>query len=137
MPATFDPSTLGTPVDVTAIAKELKKLWESTGGTQTRASLINFAVYFQGTDGFAANTELVNEFTRHHACRALLLCHEPASAESRVSAFINAHCHLTRAGAKQVCCEQVSLLFEGQTSSRIASTLFANLDSDLPLYLWW
>ena len=42
-----------------------------------------------------------------------------------------------RAGAKQICCEQISFLFEGHSESRMANTLFANLDSDLPLYLWW
>src|SRR5687768_12873151 len=67
----------------------------------------------------------------------MLNCHEPQSSEEKVSAYINAHCHLTRAGAKQICCEQVSLLFEGNTAGRIPNTLFANLDSDLPLYLWW
>jgi glucose-6-phosphate dehydrogenase assembly protein OpcA len=137
MPAASDTSELGFPVEVANISKELKKLWETSAGTQTRASLINFAVYFRGLEGSAANTEFIKEFTRQHACRAILICHEPASTDDKVSAFINAHCHLTRAGAKQICCEQVSLLFEGRTQSRIANTLFANLDSDLPLYLWW
>jgi glucose-6-phosphate dehydrogenase assembly protein OpcA len=137
MPANFDPSTLGRAVEVSQIGKELKKLWESDAGATTRASLINFAVIFRGTAGFAANVQLVAEFTSHHACRALLLCLEPDAAEDKVSAFINAHCHLTRAGAKQVCCEQIALLFAGQTQGRVANTLFANLDSDLPLYLWW
>jgi glucose-6-phosphate dehydrogenase assembly protein OpcA len=133
----IDTSALGVPVEVAQIPKELKKLWESTGGTTTRASLINFAVYFQGAAGIQPNSDLINEFTRHHACRAVLICHEPDAAEGKVSAFINAHCHLTRAGAKQICCEQISLLFEGKTAGRIPNTLFANLDSDLPLYLWW
>ena len=31
----------------------------------------------------------------------------------------------------------MSLLFEGKTSGRIANTVFANLDSDLPLVVWW
>lgn len=137
MPETLDTSALGMPVEVAAVGKELKKLWESTGGTQTRASLVNFAVYFRGLAGSADNTKFVSEFTREHACRALLICHEPEAPEDKVSAFINAHCHLTRAGAKQICCEQVSLLFEGKTAGRIANTVFANLDSDLPLYLWW
>jgi len=137
MPDNFDTSALGVPVEVGAISKELKKLWETTGGTQTRASLINFAVYFRGLAGSADNTKFISEFTRQHACRALLICHEPDATQDKVSAFINAHCHLTRAGAKQICCEQVSLLFEGKTVGRIANTVFANLDSDLPLYLWW
>jgi hypothetical protein len=59
----------GFPVEVANISKELKKLWETSGGTQTRASLINFAVYFQGLEGSAANTEFIKEFTRQHACQ--------------------------------------------------------------------
>ena len=137
MPTTIDTSTFGKPVEVGQIARELKKLWDTDGSSTTKASLINFAVYFQGADKMPANTEMVAEFTGQHACRALLLGHEPDAAEPKVSAWVNAHCHLTKAGAKQVCCEQVSLLFEGNTAGRIANTLFANLDSDLPLYLWW
>jgi glucose-6-phosphate dehydrogenase assembly protein OpcA len=137
MPLNIDTSALGFPVEVGQIAKELKKLWERSEGATTRASLINFAVYFRGASGVKANTDLIFEFTRQHACRALLICHEPESSEDKVSAWINAHCHLTRAGAKQICCEQISFLFEGKTAGRIPNTVFANLDSDLPLYLWW
>lgn len=137
MPLSIDTSALGFPVEVGQIPKELKKLWERSEGATTRASLINFAVYFRGASGVKANTDLIFEFTRQHACRALLICHEPDSTEDKVSAWINAHCHLTRAGAKQICCEQISFLFEGKTAGRIPNTLLANLDSDLPLYLWW
>lgn len=137
MPLNIDTSALGVPVEVGQIPKELKKLWEQSEGATTRASLINFAVCFHGASGIKANTEFIMEFTRQHACRALLICHEPESSEDKVSAWINAHCHLSRAGAKQICCEQISFLFEGKTAGRIPNTLFANLDSDLPLYLWW
>lgn len=137
MPGMTNISALGQPVEIGQIGRELKKLWESGAGAKTKASLINFAVYFRGVEAIDANVEMVFEFTRHHACRALLLCHEPDAPEAKVSAWINAHCHLTKAGAKQICCEQIAFLFEGNTAGRIANTLFANLDSDLPLYLWW
>src|SRR5690606_24307278 len=55
----------------------------------------------------------------------------------RVQAWINAHCHLPRAGAKQVCCEQITFVIENGSQGLVANTLYANLDSDLPLYLWW
>ncbi|MEO8352774.1 MAG: glucose-6-phosphate dehydrogenase assembly protein OpcA [Chthoniobacteraceae bacterium] len=137
MPTPIDTSLFGKPVEVSQISRELKKLWEEDAGATTRASLINFVVYFRGTDSVRENIELVSEFTRQHACRALLLCHVPDAPEPKVSAWINAHCHLTKAGAKQICCEQISFLFEGDVASRISNTLLANLDSDLPLYLWW
>lgn len=137
MPATLDTAALGMPVELGQIGREIKKLWERDAGATTRASLINFAVYCVGAEAMAANTQLIMEFTREHACRAILIGHEPASDQTQVRAWINAHCHLSRAGAKQVCCEQISFLFEGNTSSRIANIVFSNLDSDLPLYLWW
>ena len=41
----LDTSLLGQPVELNQISRELKKLWESTGGTKSRASLVNFVVY--------------------------------------------------------------------------------------------
>ena len=137
MPA-IDTAAFGQPVEIGQIGRALKKLWDADGGTTTRASLVNFAIVCRGLDAMERNTGVISEFTSQHACRALLIGIAPeGTPEPRVSAWINAHCHLTRAGAKQICCEQISFLFEGRSEGRIASTLFANLDSDLPLYLWW
>ncbi|RYD73524.1 MAG: hypothetical protein EOP84_21390, partial [Verrucomicrobiaceae bacterium] len=133
----LDTSLLGQPVELNQIPRELKKLWESTGGTKSRASLVNFVVYCEGTDALQSNTELISEFTQDHACRAILVANVPDAPEPKVQSWINAHCHLPRAGAKQVCCEQITLLIERATPKILANALFANLDSDLPLYLWW
>lgn len=133
----LDTATLGTPVEIGQISKELKKLWESSGGATTRASLINFAVYCEGEQAAGMNTELINEFTREHACRALLVIAEPDAPETRIRAWINAHCHLTKAGAKQVCCEQISFHVEGKVRRVLPNIVFSHLDSDLPLVLWW
>lgn len=127
----------GLPVEIGSIDRELKKLWESDGGTATRASLINFAIYCEGADRMEKNTRLISEFTRDHACRAILIATEPAAPEPRVYAWISAHCHVSRAGAKQVCCEQISFLLEGNSKEMIPNIVFSHLDSDLPLYLWW
>jgi len=137
MPVAIDSAPFGMEVPPAQISRELKKLWERDSGVSTRASLINFAVYCEHVEAMRQNTELIMALTRQHACRAILIGFEPNSDSSQVRAWINAHCHLSRAGAKQICCEQISFLFEGATRDRIANTLFANLDSDLPLYFWW
>jgi glucose-6-phosphate dehydrogenase assembly protein OpcA len=137
MPATFDTSRLGEPVAIGQIGRELKKLWDTGDSAPTRASLMNFAIYCRSLEALAENTELISQFTRHHACRALLICVVRDAPEPRASAWINAHCHLSRAGAKQVCCEQVSFLLEGEIKGRLTNIVFSNLDSDLPLYFWW
>ena len=49
----FDP---GVPVQIGKIEKELVRLWESSGDTKTRASLINFIVYTEDTSSLSAYT---------------------------------------------------------------------------------
>src|SRR5438094_1752103 len=137
MPETIASLGSGIPVEVGKIDRELKKLWEQDSGAATRASLINFAIYCEGAQCMEENTQLIAEFTRDHACRAILISIEPGAPEQRVQAWISAHCHISRAGAKQVCCEQITFLLEGDARGLIPNIAFSHLDSDLPLYLWW
>src|SRR5580704_18944028 len=102
MPATFDTSRLGEPVPIGQINRELKKLWDTGDGTLTRASLINLAVYCRTAEQLLKNTDLISEFTRDHACRALLICVDRKAATTNASAWINAHCHLSGGGNKHV-----------------------------------
>lgn len=127
----------GLPVEIGSIDRELKKLWQQDQGANTRASLINFAIYCEGRERMQRNTELIAEFTRNHACRALLIALDAQATERKSQAWISAHCHMSRAGAKQVCCEQITFLLEGDSKSLIPNIVFSHLDSDLPLYLWW
>lgn len=125
------------PVEVGNIDRQLKVLWEQGGESATRASLMNLAIYCEGEQAVAENTRLIADITQDHACRAILIAAQPEAPETRVEAWINAHCHVSRAGAKQVCCEQITFLLEGDVHHLIPNIVFAHLDSDLPLYLWW
>ncbi len=127
--------TAGVEVEIGKIDRELKKLWLESGGV-TRASLINLAVYC-GEQSMEANTELISKITRNHACRAILIAIDATGELKEVRAWISAHCHISRAGAKQVCSEQISFLLPKGSSSLIPNIVFSHLDSDLPLYLWW
>ena len=128
---------LGTPVEVGAINRELKKLWEDGGEVMTRASLINLAVYSEAPDSLARNTQIISAITKAHACRALVIAAHCACANDSVQAWISAHCHVSRAGSKQVCSEQLSFLLEGSFAKLLPNIVFSHLDSDLPFYLWW
>lgn len=127
---------LGEEVPLRDIDRSLKKLWESNKAL-TRASLMNLAIYAECPDSLAKNTEVIRELTREHACRALLIAVEPATGDPSVRAWITAHCQLGAGGKKSVCSEQVSFLIHGCGQTVVANTLFAHVDSDLPLTLWW
>jgi glucose-6-phosphate dehydrogenase assembly protein OpcA len=137
MPATAENYSLGLAVEIGKIDRELKKLWEQSAGAMTRASLINLAVYSEAPDSLARNTQLISQITQNHACRAIVIGADPTAKENRVEAWISAHCHISRAGNKQICSEQLSFLLEGPCTNLLPSIVFSHLDSDLPFYLWW
>lgn len=128
---------LGLPVEIGKIDRELKRLWAEGGGAKTRASLINLAVYSEAPGSLPVNTRLISEITEDHACRAIVIGADPGSKQNRVEAWLNVHCHVSRAGSKQVCSEQLSFLLEGPSARLLPNIVFSQLDSDLPLVLWW
>jgi glucose-6-phosphate dehydrogenase assembly protein OpcA len=127
---------LGEEVTIPEIPRRLKALWEDNEA-RTRASLMNFAICSERPDALAENTEIIRELTREHACRALLVAVEPAADSPSVRAWVTAHCQLGDGGHKSVCSEQLSFLIRGCGYNVVANTIFAHVDSDLPLTLWW
>src|SRR5438270_8127961 len=129
--------SLGLPVELGKIDQELKKLWREGEGAMTRTSLINLAVYSEQPASLEHNTKLIAKITENHACRAIVIAANCRAKANRVESWISAHCHLSRAGSKQICSEQLSFLLEGGCASLLPGIVFSHLDSDLPLYLWW
>lgn len=127
----------GLEVEIGKIDRELKNLWKEGEDVAMRASLMNFAILSEGVESLGKNNELISRFTRSHACRVILITIDRASETRDVHAWISAHCHLSKAGQKQVCCEQISFLMGNRARSFVPSIVFSHLDSDLPLYLWW
>src|SRR6266478_7658056 len=113
MPATAENYSLGLAVEISKIDKELKKLWAESAGAMTRASLINLAVYSEAPGSLEKNTQLIAKIAENHACRAIVIGADCQAKENRVAAWVSAHCHISRAGSKQICSDQISFLLEG------------------------
>jgi glucose-6-phosphate dehydrogenase assembly protein OpcA len=137
MPAIAENYSLGLPVEIGKIDKELKKLWQQGEGVMTRASLVNLAVYSEEPGSLEKNTQLIVKIAENHACRAIVIEADCQMKESRVEAWISAHCHVSGTGTKQICSEQLSFRLEGPCTNLLPSIVFSHLDSDLPFYLWW
>ena len=129
--------SLGIPVEIGKINQELKKLWQESEGAMTRASLINLAVYSEEPSSLEKNTQLMAKITKNHACRAIVIEADCKAKENRVDAWISTHCHVSGAGNKQVCSEQISFLLKGMCTTLLPNIVFSHLDSDLPFYVWW
>ena len=137
MPPIAETYSLGRPVEVSKIDQELKKLWQESEGSATRASLVNLAVYSEDAGSLSKNTQLMANITENHACRAIVIEADCNAKENHVEAWISAHCHVSGVGSKQVCSEQISFLLKGGCTDLLPSIVFSHLDSDLPFYLWW
>src|SRR6478752_5021345 len=137
MPAAVETYSLGAPVELGKIEQELKKLWQEGEGAMTRASLMNLAVYSEEPGSLNSNTQLMAKITENHACRAIVIEADCGAKENGVDAWISAHCHVSHVGGKQVCSEQISFLLKGGCTIQLPSIVLSNLDSDLPLCLWW
>ena len=137
MPAVTETYSLGTPIEVGKIDHELKKLWQESQGAATRASLMNLAVYSEEPGSLEKNTQLMARITENHACRAIVIEADCNAEADGVDAWISAHCHVSGAGSKQVCSEQISFRLNGGCTTQLPNIVLSNLDSDLPLYLWW
>jgi len=134
---TFDSSGLGLPVEIGRIDKELGKLWDSSDDTKTRASLINFVIHTSELASLAIDTEIISTVAAKHACRAILIFSNPAAQAPAAQAWINAHCHQTGKGERQLCSEQITFRLDGESARALPNIVFSHLDSDLPLCLWW
>jgi len=127
----------GLPVEIGRIDKELGKLWEESGDTKTRASLINLAIYTESADSMAENTEIISTIASEHACRALLILASPDAEKNEAKAWINAHCFPAGKGDRQICSEQITFKLDGESATALPNIVFSHLDSDLPLCVWW
>lgn len=125
----------GLPVEIGRIEKDLGKLWEESGESKTRASLINLAIYTESAEAVAKNTDLIAQIASEHACRAILVYANHSASTRGARAWINAHCHA--AGKREICSEQITFQLDGDSPSALTNVVFAHLDSDLPLCFWW
>lgn len=139
--------SLGTEVAVSDIDRELHRFFagEEDGGATpernspglARASLLNLAIYAEESNSSVGRlSKTIEELTREMACRAILILAEAGGAPS-VRSWVQAHCRLSGQGQKTVCTEQVSFLLSGANGNLVRNTVFAHLDSDLPLVFWW
>jgi glucose-6-phosphate dehydrogenase assembly protein OpcA len=130
-----DLDRLGLETPISRIDRALKQLWEGDEA-KTRASLINFAIYTEDSSVLSADNDLLDHVAADHACRALLILALPEAQPPRARAWIQARCRPYQ-GKQVVCSEQLSFLLEGGDAAQVQNIVFAHLDSDLPLVVWW
>jgi len=130
-----DLSRLGLEVPLARVDKALKELWDQDSA-KTRSSLINFAIYTEVNAELVRNLALLESITAEHACRAILILNDLQAPAHQARAYINALCRPYQ-GRQVICSEQIAFLLDQGNAQTVQNVVFAHLDSDLPLVVWW
>lgn len=131
----LDLSRLGLETPISRIGHSLSQLWEADEA-KTRASLINLAIYTEDGSGLSAANDVLEKVAAEHACRAMLILALPEVRPPRARSWIQALCRPYQ-GRQAVCSEQITFILEGGDAAQVQNIVFAHLDSDLPLVVWW
>lgn len=133
-------------VDIGAIEKELKALWrnaahsdaEHESSSVTRACVMNFLLYTEDPNAESDTTDLLDNITTRHPCRAILVICREGNEQRALDAWVSARCHISDSKAnKQICCEQVTVRGTNVSRKEIASVVVPLVVPDLPVFLWW
>jgi glucose-6-phosphate dehydrogenase assembly protein OpcA len=124
------------PVDVNALHKELRRLWDESEGTGviTRACTRNLIALARDEKEAERATAIVAELTARHPSRAFVVT-AVADAPDTLEALLSAHCSL-RGGGRHVCCEQITLHVGASARRRAAGAIVSLLVPDLPVVVW-
>lgn len=133
---------LGNEVAISQIETSLNSIWEMEGEARAKASLLNFVAYTEQLDSLPELSQLLQRVQSQIPCRVLLVVTQPQSTVSRVRAWIAAFCQTEpnpkgEGIVRQICSEQLTLSFEGGAVEGWENLVFAHLDSDLPMVLYW
>lgn len=131
----LDVSRLGLETPISGIGRSLNQLWEGDEA-KTRASLINLAIYTEDSAVLADDHAMLEKVAAEHACRAMLILALPQVQPPRTRSWIQALCRPYQ-GKQAVCSEQITFILEGGDAAQVQNLVFAHLDSDLPLVVWW
>ncbi len=132
-------------VDPSAIERQLTEMWRvmtedpapGQSASVMRACILNLVACSTPSDNRSELEQMLDQVTEATPCRAFVLILDPDSTASGMEAYVSSRCHLTSRGAKQVCCEQITIRASGASVEAVSSAVAPLLVSDVPVFLWW
>ncbi len=136
-------AVLGKPraINVRAIEQELSELWKQAQAGDpdaiTRVCVLNLVVGVANNDVANHVTNVISHLTDRYPNRAIVVQVAPEAQEASLDAWVQAHCQVPGPDRRQVCCEQITVTSQGETSAQVAGIVLPLLVPDVPVVLWW
>ncbi len=132
-----------TGIDVSAIERELREIWENLGKESEkqgqalmRTCVLNVVAVAPRDPGGKETIGTLGEVSSVHPSRLLILLPETNSPKSSLQATVTTQCH-SAGSRRQVCCEQIVISASGKGIQGLASAVRPLLVPDLPVVLYW
>jgi len=124
---------------VAEIEEQLREIWKGFSKYHpdqavTRAQVMNLIVYVPHSESENEVSLTLADVAHQSPGRMIVLMHH---SEPTMSSWVNALCHLSSGGRKQVCCEQIMIRGANESPLQWSSAVLPLLVPDLPVFLWW
>ena len=132
--------------NVQTVERQLNELWKQNAGAAEvgedaalmRARVLNLLVYVSSESVLHQVNEVISEIAAVHPCRAITMNGMSGEADQDIEMYVSAHCPIVAgAGARHLCCEQVTLTASGRFVVELPSAAMPLLVPDLPVFIWW
>lgn len=133
-------------VQLDAVEAQLRALWAEAARAAKgldepllRASVVNLVVVIEGRGALPEVSRILVRVAADYPGRMIVLVPEPLAGAEGVEARVSLYCRASgpASGARQVCCEQITLEVKGTAVGALPSIVRPLLSADLPVVVWW
>ena len=128
---------------VAEIEQQLRDIWKGFSQNEqknqaiTRAQVMNLIVYTSDKEADAEINQVVADVSVDNPGRMIVLIQDTDLPASALNAWVNALCHLSSGGRRQVCCEQIMIHAGDRDPFQWSSIVLPLIVTDVPVFLWW
>jgi glucose-6-phosphate dehydrogenase assembly protein OpcA len=131
-----------TDVDVTAIERQLSRLWAQTAqdgraSSFVRTSILNLVVFTDSESGAHRILDSLDRLPARHPSRVIILVGDRMSQGSSIDAEVSVLSRPAAQNAPLVSYEQLIVTAHGRAADHLSSVVIPLLMPELPTYLWW
>jgi glucose-6-phosphate dehydrogenase assembly protein OpcA len=128
---------------VAEIEQQLRDIWKGFSRNSqkaeavTRAQVMNLIVYASEKNADAEVSQVLADVAEVSPGRMIVLIRDADLRGSNLNSWVNALCHLSSGGRKQVCCEQIMIHAGERDPHQWSSIVLPLIVPDVPVFLWW
>jgi glucose-6-phosphate dehydrogenase assembly protein OpcA len=135
---------LGEILDVTAVERELRMLWQDSTADQfdeeivlMRACVANLIIVLSNESGLDELNKTLQELSAVHPNRAIVNVAARHAGDQDIELFVSSFNQSDSKGRKRLSGEEIVLIARGKFVPELPSAALPLLIPDLPTFLWW